>query len=273
MKSIELLRISRWAAWTAAAIGALPLYSQRVDIPPSAVQFGMIGLAASQTLRLSIVAFPPDPIFPPAPICVAQLDFVNNSGGAIGPSKIVSLNPGQGDFLDLNGVTLALPSAQRAEVRPVVTLQPSAMGGTSACRAIAEIVDSYSAFSLVLAPGAVAFPPDPIFGLQGAGWGQVLRLNVLASPPNPCIAQLSFVDKQGNPAGPSPKIVYLSPGQTDHLDVAGSSLTPAFGQRAELRPVVSMLPGAAASTCAATAEVYDGFSGRTWTWIAPGPTQ
>jgi hypothetical protein len=40
-----------------------------------------------------------------------------------------------------------------------------------------------------------------------------------------------------------------------------------FGQRAELRPVVTMVPGAAApSSCAATAEVYDQFSGRTWAW-------
>jgi len=71
----------------------------------------------------------------------------------------------------------------------------------------------------------------------------------------------------GNAAGPAPKTVNLSTGQADFLDVAGASLVGRFGQRAELRPVVTMVPGAAApSSCAATAEVYDQFSGRTWAW-------
>jgi hypothetical protein len=39
-----------------------------------------------------------------------------------------------------------------------------------------------------------------------------------------------------------------------------------------LRPVVAILPGAAApSVCVATAEVYDQFSGRTWAWLNPEP--
>jgi hypothetical protein len=239
----------------------------------SAVDFGMIGLTASQTLRLSIIAFPPTPVFPPSPICAAQIGFANSSGGAVGASKLVSLVPGRGDFLDLNGGLLAPQIGQRAEVRPVVTLLPSPAGSASACLANAEILDNLSGFSLVVAPGITAYPPTPIFGLQGVAWGQVLRLNVVASPPNPCIAQLSFVDRFGNPAGPGPKPVNLSPGQADHLDVAGSSLVAQFGQRAELLPVIAIVPGAAASACLATAEVYDSSSGRTWTWVAPGPSE
>jgi hypothetical protein len=248
-------------AWSAPAV-----YSQ--VLPGSAVQFGMIGVVQSQTLRLSIIAWPPNPVFPPNPFCIAQLGFADGSGAAVGPTKTVDLAAGQGDWLDLRGGTLALPFGGRAEVRPVVTLLQSPAGGASTCLANAEILDSFSSFSLVLAPGATAYPPQPIFPLQGVAWGQVLRLNVVAYPPDPvCIAQLSFVDRMGNAAGPAPKTVNLSTGQADFLDVAGTSLVGRFGQRAELRPVVTMVPGAAApSSCAATAEVYDQFSGRTWAW-------
>ena len=243
----------------------------------SAVNFGMIGLSESQTLRLSVIAFPPDPFLPPEP-CIAQLGFANSSGGPVGPTKTVNLGPGQGDTLDLNGNSLIYPPnpiGVRMEVRPVVTMLPSPGGGTSACLANAEIVDSFSGFSLVLAPGALAFPPDPIFGLQGVSWGQVLRLNIVEWPPSPvrgviCVAQLSFVDKLGNAAGSAPKMVNLSSGHADFLDVAGASLVAHFGQRTELRPVVTMLPGAP-SVCAATAEVYDQFSGRTWALWPPSP--
>jgi hypothetical protein len=231
------------------------------------VDFGMIGLAESQTLRLSIIAFPS------GPACSAQLGFANSRGGPVGPTTTVNLGPGQGDWLDLKGSTLALPFAGRAEVRPVVTLNPL-VGGASACLANAEILDSFSGFSLVLAPGAtVTVVPEPIFPLQGVAWGQVLRLNLVAVNPGPCIAHLSFVDKFGIPAGPAPKLVNLSLGQADFLDVAGARLGAQFGQRAELRPVVTIVtPGAAApAVCAATAEVYDPFSGRTWAWCNPGP--
>jgi hypothetical protein len=257
------------------ALSARALYSQTPPTP--AVDFGMIGLAESQTLRLSIIAYPPEPIYPPSPFCIAQLGFANSSGGPVGPTKTVNLGPGQGDFLDLPGSTLALPFLGRDEVRPVVTVLQSAAGGASACLANVEILDSFSGFSLVLAPSAIAFPPQPIFGLQGIALGQVLRLNVVAWPPTPitpesCIAQLSFVDKSGNPAGPAPKAVNLSPGHADFLDVAGTKLVTQFGQRAELRPVVAIASSAAApSACAATAEVYDQFGGRTWAWWPPAP--
>src|ERR1019366_6049878 len=55
----------------------------------------MIGLAESQTLRLSIIAFPPQPGYPPGPTCIAQLGFANSSGGPVGPSKTVNPGPGQ----------------------------------------------------------------------------------------------------------------------------------------------------------------------------------
>src|ERR1035438_1687301 len=212
-----------------AAVSAPALYSQVQQ--GSAVQFGMIGLAGSQTLRLSIIAYPPDPIRGTPP-CIAQLGFANSSGDPVGPTKTVNLGAGQGDFLDYP----PNPLRGRVEVLPVVLPAPG--GGTPACLANAEIVDRFSGFSLVLAPGVIAYPPQPIFPLQGVAWGQVLRLNIVAWPPDPvavCMAQLSFVDKSGNPAGPAPKVVNLSQGHADFLDVAGASLVAQPGQRAELR--------------------------------------
>lgn len=117
-------------AWSAPA-----LYSQTQNAP-NAVNFGMIGLAPSQTLRLNISAWPPQPIYPPSPICIAQLSFANSSGAPVGPAKTVNLGAGQGDFLDLNGSALMVnptpiypPEPVRGEVRPVVTMLPSPGGG------------------------------------------------------------------------------------------------------------------------------------------------
>jgi hypothetical protein len=88
-------------AWSAPA-----LYSQTQNAP-NAMNFGMIGLAPSQTLRLNINAWPPGPVFPPDPICIAQLSFANSSGAPVGPrQKPSNLGAGQGDFLDLNGSAL-----------------------------------------------------------------------------------------------------------------------------------------------------------------------
>jgi hypothetical protein len=260
--------------------GAAGTFTITVYNPVSAVDFAIIGRAPGQTLRLSIVAYKPQPVPPYDPFCIAQLGFANSSG-PVGPTKTVNLGLGQGDYLDYPPG----PSGGREEVRPAVTLLQSPGGGTPSCLANAEILDSFSGFSLVLAPGSfVTAVPDPIFPLQGVAWGQVLRLNLVAHNPNPvapasCSAQLSFVDRLGNPAGPAPKVVNLSQGHADFLDVAGERLVSQFVQRAELRPVVTILPSAAApSACAATAEVYDQSTGRTWAWvnpipITPGPNQ
>jgi hypothetical protein len=73
--------------------------------------------------------------------------------------------------------------------------------------------------------------------------------------------------------GPAPSQVNLGPGQAAFLDLAAAGLVR-VGQRAELRPVVTVLSSAPApSVCVATAEVYDQFTGRTWTWQPANPAQ
>ncbi len=76
--------------------------------------FGMIGVTELQTVRLNVVAYPPDP-------CVGQLSFVNSQGVQVGNTLNVQLAPGQAAWLDLPGTTLVTKLGQRAEVQPVVT--------------------------------------------------------------------------------------------------------------------------------------------------------
>jgi hypothetical protein len=105
-------------------------------------EFGLLGVTELQTVRLNVVAYPPDP-------CVGQLSFVNSSGVPVGSTLSVQLNPGQAGSLDLPGGTLVTKLGQRAEVQPVVT---APNGG---CIASTEVYNN--AFGVTTA----YFPPDP----------------------------------------------------------------------------------------------------------------
>jgi hypothetical protein len=178
--------------------------------------------------------------------------------------------------VDLIGNQVVPQFGQRVEVHPVIVAQPSPGGvATSSCRGLVEILDSVSGFSLVLVPGKAA-PSGPLdFGLQGVAFEQVVRLNIVAVPGDPCQAVLGFRDRNGVPAGPSDKTVNLATGQADFLDIAASSLVSNFGQRVEVRPVVASAPAAAGvpSSCRATAEIWDVSTGRTWAAIPSGPNE
>ena len=123
--------------------------------------------------------------------------------------------------MDLIGSQVVPQLGQRVEAHPVVVVQPSPAGApASSCRALVEILDSVSGFSLVLVPGK-AVPSGPLdFGLQGVAFTQVVRLNIVAAPGDPCRAVLGFRDPNGVPAGPSDKTVNLAAGQADFLDIA-----------------------------------------------------
>ena len=95
------------------------------------------GLAGGQTMRLNVVAFPPDP-------CIGQLSFADMNGAALGPSMPVTLTPGTATSLDLNADALGLKVGQHLEVQPVVSMAPSISAGppiASACRASVEVFD------------------------------------------------------------------------------------------------------------------------------------
>jgi hypothetical protein len=104
--------------------------------------FGMIGVTESQTVRVNVVAFPPDP-------CVGQLSFLNSHGASTGTALEVQLAPAQATSLDLPGSALVTKLGQRAEVQPVV-VAPN--GG---CFAPTEV------YLNGLGTTSVYYPPDP----------------------------------------------------------------------------------------------------------------
>jgi hypothetical protein len=105
-------------------------------------EFAMLGVTQLQTVRLNVVAFPPDP-------CVGELSFVNNNGVQVGNLLNVQLAAGQAASLDLPGSTLVTKLGQRAEVRPIMT---APNGG---CVASAEIYSTAFGFTTAY------IPPDP----------------------------------------------------------------------------------------------------------------
>jgi hypothetical protein len=105
-------------------------------------EFGLLGVTELQTVRLNVVAYPPDP-------CVGQLSFINSHGVQVGNTLSVQLNPGQAASLDLPGSTLVTKLGQRAEVQPVVT---APNGG---CAASTEVYNN------ALGVTTAYFPPDP----------------------------------------------------------------------------------------------------------------
>ena len=107
---------------------------------PSTPIFGMLGVTSLQTVRLNVVAFPPNP-------CIGTISWSDNNGTPIGTSLAVQLSVGQATHLDLPGGGALGP---RAEVRPVVTVN----GG--ACIASAEVYAKANGETR-----AVYFPPNP----------------------------------------------------------------------------------------------------------------
>ncbi len=236
---------------------------------PTAVErtvFGMIGVAAGQRLQLNVVAYPPTP-------CAATLEFVDANGAAVGPApRPVTLRLGEAASLSVSSRALGVPFGRRVQVRPVVT--PDPLVGRGGCVASAELVDQRSRFTTVFVDAGtpVLTPPGPgdRFGMIGLARFQTLRLNVVAFPPTPCAATLGFADATGTAVGPSER-VSLEPGFAASLDLPRRATPPGPSERVEVRPVVTLDP-LAPGNCVATAETFDVFTGRTWAFAPPGPT-
>jgi hypothetical protein len=289
------LRVPLAAVVTAAMVlPTSPLVAQvqsgASPTPAARPSFSLVGLAINQSLRINVVAPTLQPGFPPSP-CSAALSFWDANGNPVGPTRSVSLNAGQSASLDLNANALLERFGQRAEVRPIAITYPP-----NPCIVSAEVFDNFTAFSILVvpatvvlvAPGPSEIVPSPAqFGMQGLALGQVLRLNVAAYPPNPayppdpCIASLGFADRNGNAVGPV-TTVGLNPGQSASLDLNSSTVIKnlgissfaLFGQRVEVRPVVTLVQTSAVNACQASAEAFDTFTGRTWSYaVPPGPNE
>ena len=113
-----------------ASGGTMVLAPGTIGFPPVPV-FGMLGVTSLETVRLNIVAYPPDP-------CAGTISFVDKNGTVIG-SLPVQLAAGQATHLDLPGNLLGL----RTEVRPVVAVT----GGV--CLASTEIYNNKTRVTII----------------------------------------------------------------------------------------------------------------------------
>lgn len=255
--------IDRWGVCL-VIVGTLGASAAHAQTPPVNPQFGMVGLAAGQTIRLNIVAFPPNP-------CNAAIGFLNKNGNTPqpDPSKTVSLAPGQSDFVDLTAGALGIQPGGRREFQPVAILSDA----TSACGVTVEVFNSATGADLVAAPQPEPNAPGvaPQFGMIGITAGETLRLNVVAYPPNPCVADIGFLNGAGLPAVQD-TVVTLGPNQAGLLDLHAVTLGLQAGDRAELQPVVTLLASpTGTSTCQVDAEVFNPATGRTRVMLNPQP--
>jgi len=229
---------------------------------PTIQTFGMVGIGEGQTLRLNVVAFPPDP-------CNGQIHFLDANGlPQPTPDKTVSLQPGEAASVSLRWAALGLPAVQRAELQPIVSVT------SGACRATVEIFNTSTGMTTVAAPQPI---PDRVnvnaqFGMVGITLGQIVRLNVVNYPPDPCSATIGFLGSNGTPVPLGDKTVNLIAGQADFIDLSAALLNLQVAQRAELQPVVTLIPGAGGtSNCQATVEIISAATGKTQAVLTPQP--
>lgn len=247
------------------ALGLLALSTVNVALAQSLqtsgrTNFPMVGVVRGQTLVLNLVAFPPDP-------CMAQLGIQDSFGNLVASTPVLTLAPGQSVALPVNANTLTNAFAQRVELLPTVQ-GPDGSFTASSCVATVEVIDNLVRETAVLVPGAISYAPDPVFGMLGVTILDTVRLNVVAFPPDPCIGTIGFVNSNGNQAGNS-KPVQLAAGQgATFLDLPGNAVVSVLGQRAEVRPVVTVTEG---SACIVSVEVYGNITGATHVYFPPDP--
>ncbi len=114
-----------------------------VQAGPPFFGLGPVGVTAFQTVRLNVLAHPPDP-------CAGVLSFVDANGNPVGGSITVCLEPGRGAFLDLPGALLAPAFFRRAEVVPRLTPLPGAAPG--ACATSVEVYDQLTGWTRAFVP-------------------------------------------------------------------------------------------------------------------------
>ena len=203
----------------------------------------------------------------------AQIGFVNvATGNLLAPLTVVTLNSGQTESVDLNLTPFVSLLGQRVEVQPVIVESPSAPGavdpGPIQISASVQMLDEVAGYGTVLAPVPQPGASAPALGPQILAGGQTMRVDVVASGPDPCVGQIAFNDGNGNSLIPAVQ-VNLVPGTGTSVDLNGDGLALRFGQRIEVQPVLTVGPPSAAvalnSVCSASVEVFDHLLGRTWT--------
>ncbi len=121
------------------------------QLPGDPATFSLMGVAFGEVLRLNAVAVNPGPTQSPTAAtvapgpCVVTLGFVDAAGVQVGPGPIqITLNPGEGGFLDLPAVQLVSRFGRRALVRPTVMVE--SMAGADACAGVASAAELFDVF-------------------------------------------------------------------------------------------------------------------------------
>ena len=101
-------------------------------IPEQSVTTGMVGFTANQTARLNVlnlnsllVPSATGSTTPSYPNCNVQLAFYDNKNVLISQTTVVNFAPGMATFWDLPRTTVTSETAARAEIRGVVTVNPT----------------------------------------------------------------------------------------------------------------------------------------------------
>lgn len=216
------------------------------------------------TIRASLEIAGPVTPAPGSPV-EAIVGFTDLNGNLIGPLTPIPVSAGQVASVDLNAATF-LQGGQHANVIPVIQGPQGVQ--LPAVQLTVEVFDRQNGAMLSSGNGFDARPSS--LAPQGLAGGQTLRLLAAAYPPNPCAATLGFADMLGNAVGPTLEVT-MNPGQAKSLDLTGSMLNLAAGQRVEVQPSVTLQPApnaaaAGGSACSITSEVFDQVTGRTWTY-------
>ncbi|HEY6345286.1 MAG TPA: NHL repeat-containing protein [Bryobacteraceae bacterium] len=257
-----------------ADVGFITFGNPTLSVPPYLL-YDPVTVTPLQKLRLTVVDGPV-PVPPGVPV-EATLGFMTKAGAPVGPTKVVSLNPGQAAFLDLE--VSKLISSGRIEIQPTVTAGPGAPLGGSLQGSV-EVFTASNGVGSAFYPG-IPIPPTsnvtgpPSFVPQGVIYGQSIQINALAPPDSPCVALLSFADVNGNPIGPTLN-ANLSPGTMTSLTFNPNSITQSAG-RQEYVPQIApsnVNPAGAtgiASACLASAEVINQPSSAVATYQISSP--
>ena len=120
-----------------------------------AVQLGPVGLGFLQTMRLNVVAYPPDP-------CTGILSITDLSGNPLVAPSQVNLTAGQATYIDLSGASIQAKLGLHGEVLASFAPTPGAVTGV--CIPSVEVYDQLTGRTQALvSPGStqVLSPQGP----------------------------------------------------------------------------------------------------------------
>jgi hypothetical protein len=259
-----------------------------VDLNADNESFGLLGIVAGQTARISVVNTSAANSLP----CQVELRFVGASGATLlnadgfPQQSQVTLAPGASTSFDLRAPASAVDAANRVAVRPVLRRIPPLNPRTPRCAllASAELFDSVSGITTVAIPTDPVLPVlsallAPRFGLLGLVAGQTARFSVVnLSPLRTERLELGFVGANGQTVvnidgQPLLSQVTLAPGASAMLDARAPATAQDGASRVALRPVLRRLspqdPVLPLGALLTSAEVFDSVSGVT-TVATPG---